>query len=621
MATAVPRATVASKTAGRPAMREVKKPSATPATPTAARLWIVVALAALFGLYWALAALSPNVIGLWQDDAIYVSTAKALAQGDGYRHIELPAQPFQTKYPILYPALLAAVWLIAPNYPGNVWLLLLPTAAAGAATIVLCAVYWRVVFRSPQWFTLLVAVFAAFSPVMLAFARYAMSEFIYAALAVGGLLCIDHGLARATRRRSRLAWAAAGALLAGLAVLTRSIGVTLSGAMLLTLLLRRQWRELAVAAVVLAACAAPWSLWQSWAAEQNGAQQTALLQSASLDYKLWVPEHLGQTLRVMNQNLWRMSLGMGFFQLGLPREFAGRALVGGGWPLVFVHVVCHLASLLVIAGFVSTLRRGWQCIHVYAAAYALMLLVWPFEPYRFMVPWTPFILYFMFRGVRSAAAVAGNPLRRGGRRARAGPAGRPAEGSERVLHASPGNRTHGAPGVLAVCVAAGLVAIPFAREDALIFASDLGDYYMRENPPELIERRHLHAWLRNVSPRNAVVACNPGEIYLNTGRRGYVYWPDRDPYTLYYGPQRAWRQFYAISPAGVDEDRAVYQQMKPRWVDAYRSAGVTHFVHHRYMNESQALARLIGEFRENFEPVYVTPGGVYRVYRIRYPAP
>src|SRR5262249_4735789 len=50
------------------------------------------------------------VCGEYHDDAIYVSTAKALAEGEGYRQTFLPGAPPQTKYPPLYPALLAGVW-------------------------------------------------------------------------------------------------------------------------------------------------------------------------------------------------------------------------------------------------------------------------------------------------------------------------------------------------------------------------------------------------------------------------------------------------------------------------------------------------------------------------------
>lgn len=59
----------------------------------------------------------PGVTGIYHDDGIYVCTAKALAQGQGYRLINLPDSPLQTKYPIIYPALLAVLWKIWPVFP------------------------------------------------------------------------------------------------------------------------------------------------------------------------------------------------------------------------------------------------------------------------------------------------------------------------------------------------------------------------------------------------------------------------------------------------------------------------------------------------------------------------
>src|SRR5262249_60220296 len=59
--------------------------------------------------------------GGFHDDGIYVTTAKALASGNGYRIISLPGEPAETKYPPLYPFLLSLVWRAKPNFPQNLW--------------------------------------------------------------------------------------------------------------------------------------------------------------------------------------------------------------------------------------------------------------------------------------------------------------------------------------------------------------------------------------------------------------------------------------------------------------------------------------------------------------------
>ena len=96
-----------------------------------------------------------GVCGVYHDDAIYVITGKALAQGYGYRLINLPGSPFQTKYPILYPALLSVIWKIWPAFPENLlamqWLSLL----AGRARWRLPTFTWSASVTPPaksRWF-------------------------------------------------------------------------------------------------------------------------------------------------------------------------------------------------------------------------------------------------------------------------------------------------------------------------------------------------------------------------------------------------------------------------------------------------------------------------------------
>ena len=68
--------------------------------------------------------------GMFHDDGLYVVTARALAEGQGYRIISLPGSPLQTKYPILFPWLLSLIWRLAPAFPGNLPLLrIVPVAS------------------------------------------------------------------------------------------------------------------------------------------------------------------------------------------------------------------------------------------------------------------------------------------------------------------------------------------------------------------------------------------------------------------------------------------------------------------------------------------------------------
>lgn len=103
--------------------------------------WGIAALVALALLAMGAWRMVPGVTGVYHDDAIYVITAKSLAEGQGYHLIDLPGAPRQTKYPILYPLLLAGVWKLWPEFPQNVVLMQSVTLLLAAAAVGLACAY------------------------------------------------------------------------------------------------------------------------------------------------------------------------------------------------------------------------------------------------------------------------------------------------------------------------------------------------------------------------------------------------------------------------------------------------------------------------------------------------
>src|SRR5215831_16847141 len=91
--------------------------------PRLINLLLFIILAGSGLLYYV--AISPQRFGRGHDDTIYLTTAKALAGGEGYRIISLPYQPAQTKYPPFYPLLLSVLWRLYPTFPDNLpWMML-----------------------------------------------------------------------------------------------------------------------------------------------------------------------------------------------------------------------------------------------------------------------------------------------------------------------------------------------------------------------------------------------------------------------------------------------------------------------------------------------------------------
>jgi hypothetical protein len=110
----------------------------------------------------------------------------------------------------------------------------------------------------------------------------------------------------------------------------------------------------------------------------------------------------GEALRVAWQNLLRLSFGLGYFQLALPVDAVRAAIGAGGVRLALLHAVCHATLLIALWGFWLSAREGLRTLHLYAAGYGAIVLIWTFSPYRFLVPWTPFLIYFAATGLRAA---------------------------------------------------------------------------------------------------------------------------------------------------------------------------------------------------------------------------
>ena len=60
-----------------------------------------------------------NFFGYSEDDSIYFSSAKALAEGKGYVLVSFPGTPAATKYPVFYPWMLSWIWRWNPSFPAN----------------------------------------------------------------------------------------------------------------------------------------------------------------------------------------------------------------------------------------------------------------------------------------------------------------------------------------------------------------------------------------------------------------------------------------------------------------------------------------------------------------------
>jgi hypothetical protein len=331
---------------------------------------LVLALAPSAHLAWV-AREMPH-FGHLHDDSIYWVSAKSLAEGRGYQILSLPSEPFQTKYPPLWPLMLAAIWKIDPRFPEN---LKLGMALAWLMLPAFIAVAWRwfqtAGFGLPARVTLCAVI--ALSPSVVFFSTSLLSDLAFSALLLAAILALP-------RADDSVRCALTAGLLGSAAYLVRTAALPLLVTGPLWLVLRKRYRAAAAFFLAMFPGIAAWSFWTR-----------THLQHATDIVSLYYVDYMGYR---------RLCMGWRDLPLVIWKNLDG--MFHGTTGLIFSGLTdnplgMYLSRFLAIGAIVGTVRltrqRGVSPYHWFAAAYAAILLVWHFPPNeRFMLPVFPLLL-------------------------------------------------------------------------------------------------------------------------------------------------------------------------------------------------------------------------------------
>ncbi|HVE77916.1 MAG TPA: glycosyltransferase family 39 protein [Gemmatimonadaceae bacterium] len=329
------------------------------------RLLPLVVAAVVLGVNAAI--LQPWPAGVFYDDAMYLVLAKALATGEGYRYLNLPGTPAATHFPPGYPAVLAAIWALFPDFPDNLALLKLANCVfAAAAAVAVYVLARRRLALSPVLAAGVCALAGATFPFIL-LTGVLLSEPLFLALLVPALLVAERA---AEEDDARLA-AAVGAA-AAVVALVRSVGILLIPAACLVLALRRRWRAAGACAAAGVLVALPWRLW----AAAHAGDAPAALGAMYGPYASFVGDVWGGpgALRFVAETALK--------NLTAPPRLVA-ALFAVGMPTPVVLLVLGTAAACLATGAVRVARQA-PVTAAYLAAYLATVLVWPFMPDRFL---------------------------------------------------------------------------------------------------------------------------------------------------------------------------------------------------------------------------------------------
>ncbi len=339
---------------------------------------LTVAIAAVV-LLVAVLTITPWPVGAFQDDAIYTVLAKALATGEGFRLINLPGAPANTHYPPGYPLVLAALWKLWPSFPENIVLFKFANAAFLSAAAVGTYRFTRGRLGFLPWQSAVTALVGTLSITVLLVTGVVLSEPLFLALVLPALLVSERA---ADTGSVRLA-VAAGLLLGALAMV-RTLGAFAIPAAGLVLLWRGHWRAMFALGLAAACFIVPWQLWVS----AHQAEIAHPLVGKYGSYGGWLAEGYRAggwdfARAAVVQNLRDIDSTVSYMLLP----------VRATWP----RAVAILALVLFLAAGTKRYARNAPVTVGFLGCYMLVVMLWPFEPNRFLLAvwplWLPFVGY------------------------------------------------------------------------------------------------------------------------------------------------------------------------------------------------------------------------------------
>jgi hypothetical protein len=310
--------------------------------------------------------------GIWHDDGVYVLLGKSLAEGEGLRYLGVPGMPLAPKFPPLYPLVLSWVWRLAPNFPENAGFLgglnLLLVSAAGG----LFLGYLRRGLGLPLSLAVAISLLTFVSPPLWRVVMVPLSEPQFILIMVVALWA---GI-RLERERG---WPSVALFLlaGGLAFYTRSVGVAILLGGVGSLVLQRRIRAAFGALLGTLVLILPWILWSRWAARALPESMRDILGS----YGGWF---VGEMLRDP------LAYGMYLLENGghLLARVLSLLLPGVvGWPLWLGMV---LVPFLVVG--LLEVGRKTPVLPLTLLLSLGILLIWPFQDIRLLVPFHPILV-------------------------------------------------------------------------------------------------------------------------------------------------------------------------------------------------------------------------------------
>jgi hypothetical protein len=402
------------------------------------------------------------LFGQGYDDGIYVATAKSLAVGEGYRHVNLPGAPVATKYPPLYPLYLAMAWRIRPAFPDTLEVASIAQDALLPVYLAILLVVLRQLGLSwRRTFFVAAMTFVTITFVFLTVRLF--SELLFGCFLLGSIMAIEKSV-----RENSSRWAALGGFLTGMAYLTRVATVPLLLAVPIFLYLRKRSRLNVFYFAIALPMIASWHVWGMLHTSSVGKLPYFTEYLNSVNFKEFGMHLLTQMANLSAAVANDFIPGITDFMKGIP-----------------LH---HPIIIAAIAGCVRVGRRQqWPLAIIFTGLYLTMILLWWFHGIdRLMEPVWPILLVGIAAEVSHFADLCAHTIKR--------------------------------PAMKQVprWVLIGLAPLLILRNDAALWHKAANEYAVGRE--QRIADRGPYGWIRSNAPSDAVLLTWKDTVsYLYTG--------------------------------------------------------------------------------------------------------
>lgn len=418
------------------------------------------------------------------DDSYYILLAKALATGQGYTEIHLPVPRAHDHFPPGLPVLLSIPTVFGFSFPTTVLLYKLMLIACGAGALFLFSRLIQAEGYSPlvQSASILLA---ATSIPFVGFTYRVASEMPFTLFSMLALFWFH----RFQTEHQKPINGFLVLLFCGLALFTRSIGIVLIVALFSSWLLAQKHRRLVVFLVVASGIILSSLVW--FGSHLPGTREYVdFFLSAYVTRDDASP--LAAIMYYLRENGWLLAwrdIPRAIFSISV-----SEAIETNQWLKLGATPLRLGISAVVLGGLVYSLRPRIQASSLYVACSLGLIVFWPWNPARFIVPLVPFLCLFFVLGIefllRQISQMKPDLIR---------------------------NHNQLAGLICLLCILSQIISdIRFVRT---VRAS--GDFSIQA-ASLWQDTANAYQWLKTQTPEQAVIGCDPpieAHVYLHTNRK------------------------------------------------------------------------------------------------------